>query len=98
MSLKGNSFGYQVSIRQRPRYRTEFVCSAPKEGTTHAKAAFALPFEECISVGGKWMLLLQSIGSRLGKVLAKLNRKFSHSHLDSFFLNEHVNHQLHPLP
>ena len=35
--------------------------------------------------------------SRLGKVLAKLDRKFSHSHLDSFFLNEHVNHQLHPL-
>ena len=34
----------------------------------------------------------------LSKVLAKLDRKFSHSHLDSFFLNEHVNHQLHPLP
>ena len=34
----------------------------------------------------------------LSKVLAKLDRKFSHSHLDSFFLNEHVNHLLHPLP
>ena len=42
------------------------------------------------------MLLLQPIEIRLGKVLAKLDRKFSHSHLDSFFLNKHVNHLLHP--
>ena len=34
----------------------------------------------------------------LSKLSAKLDRKFSRSHLDSFFLNEHVNHQLHPLP
>ena len=33
----------------------------------------------------------------LNKLSAKLNRKFSRNHLNSFFLNEHVNHQLHPL-
>ena len=33
----------------------------------------------------------------LNKLSAKLNRKFSCNHVNNFFFNEHVNHQLHPL-